>query len=35
MMTLRSYIGDRWVEGSGAPQTLVNPPPRSRLRSIE
>ena len=25
MKTLRSYIGDRWVEGSGARQTLVNP----------
>ncbi len=25
MKTLRSYLGDRWVEGSGAPQTLVNP----------
>src|SRR5258707_7812457 len=25
MKTLRSYLGDRWVEGSGARQTLVNP----------
>src|SRR5258705_58655 len=25
MKTLRSYLGDRWVEGSGASQTLVNP----------
>src|SRR5438046_808139 len=25
MKTLRSYLGGRWVAGSGAPQTLVNP----------
>ena len=25
MKTLRSYLGERWVDGSGAPQTLVNP----------
>src|SRR5258706_15192330 len=25
MKTLGSYLGSRWVEGSGAPQTLVNP----------
>ena len=25
MKTLRSYLGDRWVEGSGTSQTLVNP----------
>src|SRR6266568_8632445 len=25
MKTLRSYLGDRWVEGSGPRQTLVNP----------
>src|SRR5690242_14516110 len=25
MKTLRSYLGGRWVEGSGARQTLVNP----------
>src|SRR5712692_12028420 len=25
MKTPRSYLGDRWVEGSGARQTLVNP----------
>ena len=25
MKTLRSYLGARWIEGSGAPQVLVNP----------
>jgi oxepin-CoA hydrolase/3-oxo-5,6-dehydrosuberyl-CoA semialdehyde dehydrogenase len=25
MLTLRSYVGGRWVEGTGTPQTLVNP----------
>jgi oxepin-CoA hydrolase/3-oxo-5,6-dehydrosuberyl-CoA semialdehyde dehydrogenase len=25
MVQLRSYVGGRWVAGSGAPQTLVNP----------
>ena len=25
MKMLRSYLGDRWVEGLGAPQTLLNP----------
>jgi 3,4-dehydroadipyl-CoA semialdehyde dehydrogenase len=25
MLQLRSYVGDRWVAGSGAPQTLLNP----------
>src|SRR6267142_3011873 len=25
MKTLRSYLSGRWIEGSGAPQTLVNP----------
>ncbi|HET7766587.1 MAG TPA: 3,4-dehydroadipyl-CoA semialdehyde dehydrogenase [Burkholderiales bacterium] len=25
MKTLRSYLGGRWIEGSGAPQILVNP----------
>jgi len=25
MKTLRSYLGGRWIEGSGAAQTLVNP----------
>ena len=25
MLTLRSYISGRWVEGTGTPQTLVNP----------
>jgi len=31
MKTLRSYLGGHWVEGSGAPQTLVNPLPKKRL----
>jgi 3,4-dehydroadipyl-CoA semialdehyde dehydrogenase len=25
MLTLRSYVGGRWVEGTGAAQTLLNP----------
>jgi 3,4-dehydroadipyl-CoA semialdehyde dehydrogenase len=25
MLQLRSYVGDRWVAGTGAPQTLLNP----------
>jgi oxepin-CoA hydrolase/3-oxo-5,6-dehydrosuberyl-CoA semialdehyde dehydrogenase len=25
MLTLRSYVGGRWTEGGGTPQTLVNP----------
>jgi 3,4-dehydroadipyl-CoA semialdehyde dehydrogenase len=25
MITLRSYVGGRWIEGGGAPQTLLNP----------
>src|SRR3974390_3714452 len=25
MKTLRSYLSGRWIEGSGAPQILVNP----------
>ncbi len=25
MITLRSYVGGRWIQGEGTPQTLVNP----------
>ena len=25
MLELRSYVGARWVAGSGTPQTLLNP----------
>src|ERR671919_262375 len=25
MLQLRSYVGSRWVAGTGAPQTLLNP----------
>ena len=35
MKTLRSYLGDKWVEGSGAPQTLVNPATEEPLHGIE
>src|SRR5436190_5573852 len=34
MKTLRSYLGDRWVEGSGAPQTLVNPATEEPLAQV-
>jgi len=34
MKTLRSYIGGRWVEGSGAPQTLVNPATEEPLAQV-
>jgi oxepin-CoA hydrolase/3-oxo-5,6-dehydrosuberyl-CoA semialdehyde dehydrogenase len=34
MKTLRSYLGDRWVEGSGAPQTLVNPATEAPLAQV-
>lgn len=25
MITLRSYVGGRWIEGGGTPQILLNP----------
>src|SRR6195256_4917794 len=34
MKTLGSYLGDRWVEGSGTPQTLVNPATEERLAQV-
>src|SRR5258706_2713185 len=34
MKTLRSYLGGRWVEGSGTPQTLVNPATEERLAQV-
>jgi 3,4-dehydroadipyl-CoA semialdehyde dehydrogenase len=34
MKTLRSYLGDRWVDGSGAPQTLVNPATEEPLAHV-
>jgi oxepin-CoA hydrolase/3-oxo-5,6-dehydrosuberyl-CoA semialdehyde dehydrogenase len=34
MKTLRSYLGDRWVEGSGALQTLVNPATEEPLAQV-
>jgi oxepin-CoA hydrolase/3-oxo-5,6-dehydrosuberyl-CoA semialdehyde dehydrogenase len=34
MKTLRSYLGDRWVEGSGSPQTLVNPATEEPLAQV-
>ena len=34
MKTLRSYLGDRWQEGSGAPQTLVNPATEEPLAQV-
>jgi oxepin-CoA hydrolase/3-oxo-5,6-dehydrosuberyl-CoA semialdehyde dehydrogenase len=34
MKTLRSYLGDRWVEGSGAPQALVNPATEEPLAQV-
>src|SRR5258707_11166004 len=34
MKTLRSYLGDHWVEGSGAPQTLVNPATEEPLAQV-
>src|SRR5258705_4672560 len=34
MKTLRSYLSDRWVEGSGAPQTLVNPATEEPLAQV-
>ena len=34
MKTLRSYLGGRWVEGSGARQTLVNPATEEPLAQV-
>jgi oxepin-CoA hydrolase/3-oxo-5,6-dehydrosuberyl-CoA semialdehyde dehydrogenase len=34
MKTLRSFFGDRWVEGSGAKQTLVNPTTEEPLAQV-
>ena len=33
MLTLRSYVGDRWIEGGGTPQTLLNPATEAPLAS--
>ena len=34
MKTLRSYLSGRWSEGSGAPQTLVNPATEEPLAQV-
>ncbi|HEY6239608.1 MAG TPA: 3,4-dehydroadipyl-CoA semialdehyde dehydrogenase [Burkholderiales bacterium] len=34
MKTLRSYLGGRWIEGSGAPQELVNPATEDPLAQV-
>ena len=34
MKTLRSYLSDRWIEGSGAPQILVNPATEEPLAQV-
>jgi oxepin-CoA hydrolase/3-oxo-5,6-dehydrosuberyl-CoA semialdehyde dehydrogenase len=34
MRTLSSYLGGRWIEGSGAPQTLVNPATEEPLAQV-
>jgi len=34
MKTLRSYLGGQWVEGTGAPQTLVNPATEEPLAQV-
>jgi oxepin-CoA hydrolase/3-oxo-5,6-dehydrosuberyl-CoA semialdehyde dehydrogenase len=34
MKTLRSYLGGRWLEGSGAPQILVNPATEEPLAQV-
>ncbi|HUL93929.1 MAG TPA: 3,4-dehydroadipyl-CoA semialdehyde dehydrogenase [Burkholderiales bacterium] len=34
MKTLRSYLSGRWIEGSGAPQTLVNPATEEPLAEV-
>ena len=34
MKTLRSYLSGRWIEGSGAPQTLVNPATEEPLAQV-
>jgi 3,4-dehydroadipyl-CoA semialdehyde dehydrogenase len=34
MKTLRSYLGGQWVEGTGVPQTLVNPATEEPLAQV-
>jgi oxepin-CoA hydrolase/3-oxo-5,6-dehydrosuberyl-CoA semialdehyde dehydrogenase len=34
MKILRSYLGGRWIEGSGPPQTLVNPATEEPLAQV-
>jgi 3,4-dehydroadipyl-CoA semialdehyde dehydrogenase len=34
MKTLHSYLGERWIEGSGARQTLVNPATEEALAQV-
>src|SRR5262249_33504298 len=34
MKTLRSYLSGRWIEGSGSPQTLVNPATEDPLAGV-
>jgi oxepin-CoA hydrolase/3-oxo-5,6-dehydrosuberyl-CoA semialdehyde dehydrogenase len=34
MKTLRSYLSGRWIEGTGAPQTLVNPATEEPLAQV-
>jgi oxepin-CoA hydrolase/3-oxo-5,6-dehydrosuberyl-CoA semialdehyde dehydrogenase len=34
MITLRSHVGGRWVEGTGAPQTLLNPATEEPLARV-
>src|SRR5437762_2618879 len=34
MKTLRSYLGERWVEGAGAPQTLGDPATEEPLAQV-
>src|SRR5262245_30354021 len=34
MKTLRSYLGGRWIEGTGAPQVLVNPATEEPLAQV-
>ena len=33
MLTLRSYVGGRWIEGGGTSQTLLNPATEAPLAS--
>ena len=34
MKSLRSYLSGRWIEGSGAPQTLLNPATEEPLAQV-